>query len=265
MIYAAFSVWLVLIILMGAGVYRLWAGLIQGGWVNWALLPGTVVSEMAYIFGCLITGGEIRRARLMPHGRDSAGRKTGGDGSPAAEATPRLKVLGPIIAALIAIVAVIGAIIAAHSLLGEPVIREFILPDILSPMQAMPRELPQSWDGLWEQIGAQTQMLKHICETWRDVDWSNWRVPLFVYLSMCLAVRLAPVGRDMRATLAAVVVIAAMVALIGAIWEKFSGLMDDIWPLLTYIYALLLFLLMATLVIYGCVGLFRVLSGKKAQ
>lgn len=265
MIYAAFSVWLVLIILMGVGVYRLWAKLIRGDWVNWALLPGTVVSEMAYIFGCLITGGEIRRARLMLHSRDSAGRRTGSDGEPSAEATQKLKVLGPIIAALVAIVACIGAIIVVHSMLGEPVIRKFILPNLLAPMQELSKELPKNWDGLWEQIGAQTQMLKHICETWKNVDWANWRVPLFVYLSVCLGVRLAPVGRDMRATLAAVVVIAALVALVGLIWKKFSGLMDDVWPLLTYIYALLLFLLVFTLLIHGAVGLYRVLSGKKSQ
>ena len=92
MIYAAFTLWLVLILFAGIGVYRLWTKLVKPAWVNWALLPGTVVSEMAYIFGCLITGGEIRRAKLMP---DGGGRKGNTDGEPATQvpivdsATPR--------------------------------------------------------------------------------------------------------------------------------------------------------------------------------
>ena len=65
MIYATFTVWLFLVLFVGAGVYRLWSGMVRPAWVNWALLPGTVVSEMAYIFGCLITGGAIRRATLL--------------------------------------------------------------------------------------------------------------------------------------------------------------------------------------------------------
>ena len=74
MIYAAFSVYLLGILFTAMGVYRLWAGIVKPGRVNWALLPGTVVAEMAYIFGSLITGGEIRRAKLMDAGKGGPGR-----------------------------------------------------------------------------------------------------------------------------------------------------------------------------------------------
>ncbi len=65
MIYATFSVWLVLTLFAGMGVYRLWTRLVKPTYVHWALLPGTIVSEMAFIFGCLITGGEVKRAKLI--------------------------------------------------------------------------------------------------------------------------------------------------------------------------------------------------------
>ena len=59
-IVAAFVVYLVLIIFMGLGIYRIWRQMVPTAGISWALLPGTVVSEMAYILGCLIAGGEIR-------------------------------------------------------------------------------------------------------------------------------------------------------------------------------------------------------------
>ena len=125
MIYVALAFWLFLVLFAGMGVYRLLSKLVRPRRVDWALLPGTVVSEMAYLFGCLITGAEVRRARLLgpgektPKGRSSAGADQ------ATQATPKLKVIGPIIAALIAMVGCMAAIIAAHSLLGSPVVRQF--------------------------------------------------------------------------------------------------------------------------------------------
>jgi hypothetical protein len=67
-VYLAFGLYLLLIILAAAGVYKLLASLIKPAATAWLLLPGTIVSEMGYIFGCLITGGEIRRAKLIDAG-----------------------------------------------------------------------------------------------------------------------------------------------------------------------------------------------------
>ncbi len=261
MIYAAFTLWLFLILFAGIGIYRLWSGLVRPAWLQWALLPGTVVSEMAYIFGCLITGGEIRRAKLMPEMKmkSSVARK---DGEPTTEASEGVKYVGPVVAALTAIVACAGAILIAHALLGEPVIKQFATGDGLLRPAALPKALPTSWDGLWEQVSAQVLLLRRMCETWRDVNWLNWRVPLFIYLSLCLAIQLSPVRRPIRSTLAAVVAITVIIALIGLGWKQFASLMQDIWPLLTYIWASLLALLVVTLLLQGLVALIRTLGGK---
>jgi len=87
---------------------------------------------------------------------------------------------------------------------------------------------------------------------------------LFVYLAACLSIRLSPVTRPMRPTLAAAVIISALIALLGVIWRRVDGLVDDAWPLLTYIWASLLFLLVVTLLARGIVALVRILAGKKA-
>ena len=239
MIYAAFTLWLLLIVFLGLGVHRLLSQMLRPAWINWALLPGTVVSEMAYIFGCLITGGEIRRAKIMPTSRDS---KSPGDGEPTTESAAKLKLIGPVVAALIAMVACAGAIVAASSLLGGPVMDEFSVEG-----EFLPKSLPTSWHLLWVQIDRQVGLLRQTCEVMARLDWLDWRVPLFVYLGMCLAVRLAPVRRDLRATLAAAVLIAGVIAIVGRFSNRFGDLMQDIWPLLAYVYATVLLLLIVVL------------------
>jgi len=263
MIYAAFTVWLFGIVFLGVGVFRVWTSVARPLWVNWALLPGTLVSEMAYILGCLITGGEIRKARLL----ESPGSSGGGDSGPATEANQRLKVLGPIVASLLAVLACMGAILLVHRLLGRPVIQAFILGDgWAGGVSELPKALPAGWDALWAQLDRHVALLRRMFETLGRLEWLAWRVPLFVYLSICFSVRLAPVGRDLRATLAALVAVAGVVAAVGALSDRFTNLLaDDLWPLLTYVWALLLALLVLSGLIRGLVSLVQVLAGKGSR
>ena len=278
MIYAAFTVWLFLSIFIAMGVYSLWTRLVPRVYVTWALLPGTIVSEMAYIFGCLITGGEIRRAKLMPGGEGK-----GGGSDVGTEANPRLRTIGPIVAAMICIVACAASILAAYRTLGAPVIWQFEyavkMPakpsakdaDYLAAPRnenrgnriALPAELPTTTEAFWDQMDMQVRLLRRMCWTWGSLEWLNWRVALFVYLAACLSVRMAPAGRPFRATLAAAIVVAAVIALVGAISDQFTNLVRDLWPLLTYVYTNLLFLLAATLLLHGLLALIRSLAGGK--
>jgi hypothetical protein len=264
LIYVSFTVWLLAILFAGIGIYRLWARLTRPLWVNWALLPGTFVSEMSYIFGTLITGGEIRRVQLMPSGGQK-GR--GGDGEPVTEDAPRLKVVGPAVAGLTAVLGSLAALIALYSLLETPAIKEFVLSARLwipGGKRGLPRELPADWDGFWRLAKYQFDLVKAMCESWVELPWLDWRVPLFVYLATCLSVRLAPVGRDLRWSLAAMALVALLIALAGLISDRFDGLIrdGDLWYFLTYVWTLLLLLLLATLVLSGLVTLAHILAGK---
>jgi hypothetical protein len=259
-IYAAFSVYLLGVIFAGQGVYRLWADMIKPRRVSWALLPGTVVAEMAYIFGCLITGGEIRRAKLMSGGGGAAAprRKASGgeEAEPTTEAAPRFRFIGPMVASFMCTVACGAGIIVARSLLGDPVIDEFAG----GSRALLPYALPGSTEAFWSQLRGHLDLLRRMSATWLELDWLDWRVPLFVYVSVCLSIRLAPVRRSLRATLAAVVVLAGGIALVGVIWSRFDGLMrNDLWPLVTYTWSLLLFLLAVSLIVRGGVALVRAL------
>lgn len=260
MIYAAFALWVFLILFMAIGVHALWSRMVRPVWVSWVLLPGTIVSEMAYIFGCLITGGEIRRAKILPGRTD--GRKADSDPEPTTEASPRLKVIGPTVAALLAVFACAAGIMLAHTFLGEPVIGKFIggWPD-----SELAKTVPISMPAFWEQVERQTWLLRRMTETWPDLNWLDWRVPVFVYLTICFSVRLAPGRRDLRLTLLAVLVMTGVIALVGAISSRFGDLMQTIWPLLTYVWTVLLFLLLASLLLRGLVALVRALAGKTAK
>jgi hypothetical protein len=260
MIYATLTFWLLMIVFTGVGIYRLWASLGKGAWIHWALLPGTVVSEMSYIFGCLITGGEIRRAKIVP----DAGDKAPGAGGPTTEASPKLKHVGPVLASLMSVVACAAAILLVHSLLGGEVMRRFADGGGLLAQASLPRELPTSWQGFWDQVARQVVLLRRMCETVGEVDWLDWRVPLFVYLSTCLAVRLSPAGRPLRPTLGAAVAASLVLAMIGLVWGRFADLIHDIWPLVTYVWTSLLVLLAITLLVRGGVALAGVLAGKDA-
>jgi hypothetical protein len=66
----------------------------------------------------------------------------------------------------------------------------------------------------------------------------------------------------MRPTLAAVLFLAGVVAVLGLLWSRFDSLMHDLWPLLTYVWATLLLLLAVTLLIHGLVALIRILAGR---
>ena len=259
MVYAAFAFWFFLVVFAGLGVYRLWRQVVRPKWVNGVLLPGTLASEMGYILGSLITGGEIRRARLFGGGRG------GSEAEPATEAAPRFRFLGPMVASMLAVVTCAGGIVAAHELLGEPVIVKFILADGLFTPLSLPKELPGTWDGLWRQVELQVKLLRRMAETLGRLDWLDWRSVLFVYLAACLSVRLAPVGRDLRPTLAAVAVLAGIFAAVAAITSSYTDLMARIWYLLTYIWANLLFLLAVTGLVRGLAALVGVLAGKKRR
>lgn len=259
MIYVEFVIWMLLIVFCGIGVYRLWTAMVRPAWVGWLLLPATIISEMAYIFGCLITGGEIRRAKLL-----STGDRGEGSAEPTTEDTPRLKVVGPVVAALMAILACGAAIGLADWLLGEPVMREFHFARSLADPANQSAALT-SWDALWLRLENQLKLLRGMCETFAGLGWPSWRTVLFIYLAMCLSIRLAPVRRDLRATLAAAAIVAVAIVLFGALTTRFDDIFQAIHPILTYVWGNLLLLLAVTLVLRGLLGLGRVLAGKSVK
>ena len=248
MIYATFTVWMLLIISAGMGVQWLWRRLMSPHWVSWALLPGTVVSEMSYIFGCLITGGEIKRARIMP---DQEQEK---ESQAPTEATPKLRLTGPIVASLICIAACGAGIILSNQLFGQEVITSFDQSQQnFHTYATVSDQLPHDWNSFWDQLEGQVTLLRRTLWAWGNLDWLQWQVPLFVYLAVCMAVRMAPAGRPFLPTLLAVVLAAGIIRLVGLLNVEFENIMQQFWPLLTYVWATLFLLLVMSLLLHAII------------
>jgi hypothetical protein len=258
LIYAAFVLWLSLILGMGLGVYRLWSQLLRPIWVNWAILPGTVVSEIAYIVGCLITGGEVDQAKLMDGGSGSR-KKSSSKSEP--KSKRRLRTAGSVLAILVSILACAGGILVVHHLLGRHVTDQ--LGSIWSSSGELPEDLPMTWPAFWGQLSHLVHMQRQACEALPRLEWTRWEVVLFVYLSMCLAIRLTPMRGSARQKLAAVLLIAGIVAVVAGLVPQSREAVQTVWPLLTYVWTSLLTVLLASLVLCGAITVIRVVAGTR--
>ncbi len=236
------------------------------------LLPGTIVSELAYILGCLITGGEIRRARIMPD-------KGADGGQPTTESQSKLGFFSPLVASMFAIVACGAVILTLNHCVGagKNVIDHFSPHDrtgavVLKSKGLLPpygevesQEGGGAVNHFWDLVHAQVGLLQHFTDKLGGLNWKDWKVWLLIYLSLCLAVRLSVATRPIRPTLAAVVLIAGGIALTGALWPKFKDLMENVWPVLSFIWGLLLLTLVLALLLAALVALLRSLFGKSAR
>src|SRR5262249_53857726 len=113
MLYAAATMWLMLIVLLAWGVHHLWSGLIKPKVVNSILLPGTLVAQIGHVFGLLVTGGTVNNTALMTDDESGAPQT-------ATDAKPRVPVVGPIIVALLPMVALGIAIYQSVRWVGMP-------------------------------------------------------------------------------------------------------------------------------------------------
>ena len=270
MLYVTLALWLFGLLLMGHGIYRLLGGIGRPAWVHWVLLPGSLVSAMGYIFGSLITGGEIRRASLMGGSLSGSGKgqQPASQGvAVTTEPAPRLKVVGPIVASLIAIVVCLLAIVGVKALIGKGVIETYSSPLIRENMplpKTLDQDPPKTWASVWTELDRQLHLVRRQAETILKQKWNDWRTWLFFYLSLCLLVRLQPSGGKLRATLLAPPVLVGVAALASAINESFFGyLKGDLWLLLSFCWSLLLLSLVGALVLRGLVVLLAVIVGKK--
>ncbi|MCY2929897.1 MAG: hypothetical protein NTV86_10465 [Planctomycetota bacterium] len=269
MLYVTLALWLFGLLLMGHGVYRLLGSIGRPVWVHWVLLPGSLVSAMGYIFGSLITGGEIRRASLMGGSSSSSSKSKAPapqEAAVTAEATPKLKVVGPIVASLIAIVVCLLAIVGVKALIGKGAVETYGA-DVIRDGKLLPKtldqSLPKTWGGVWTELDTQLRLVRRQAETILKQKWSDWRIWLFFYLSLCLLVRLQPSGGKLRATLLAPPVLVGVAAAVAAMNKPFSGyLTGDLWLLMSFCWSLLLLSLAGALVLRGVVLLLAVIAGK---
>lgn len=248
--YAAMTFWLLVIVFSAVAVHRLWSGLIQPRIVNSILLPGTLVAQLGHVLGLLITGGTVNNTTLIKDDES-------GEPQTASNVKPRIPVVGPVIIAMLPILACIISIYAVSQYLGQDILGRMVHENV-------PRQLPTSLAAVWPLLRDSITLAERLVEATLASRFDDWRTWVFIYLVICLTVRMAPLPGMLRGAIGAILVLGILTALVGLVSSTGGvSLVDSGWPLLSFSVAALLFLLLASLAVRGLVGLVKILFGQE--
>jgi len=213
------------------------------------LLHGTLVAQLGYILGLLVTGGTVNNTALIKDD-DSGEPQTG------KEEKTRVPIIGTVIVALLPMIGCAISIYWVSRIFGS---------DILEGMQqisvhhlVLPTSLPLLFVMLREVIG----LVEHLVTVIFSSNLTDWRTLLFLYLVICLTVRMAPLTGNLRGSLGAIFLAGTIAFLIGQITKSDVGPLSSAWPLITFSVATLLFLLVISLIVQGTVVLIKTLFGE---
>ncbi len=249
MLYVTLTFWLIVSVFTAWGVHTLWSRLVKPRAVNAALLPGTLVAQLGHVLGLLVTGNAVTNTSLMSDGEK---------GEPQADApeTPKIPIIGSILIGLLPLVACAACLYVSAQYWGGG-----ILPHLASEGSlSLPQSLPTSLAGVWELLRTTVTLSEGMLAAIVAADWPNWTTILFLYLSICLTVRMMPFEGSRRGALGAILLAG------GATWAAASfapgveGFVLGAWTVLSYAVAMLILLLFISLAVTGAVGLVRILA-----
>lgn len=237
MIYAAASVWLTVVVLLAWSVHHLWSGMVKPKAVNGVLLPGTLIAQLGHIVGLLITGGTVNNTALM---RGDEKGSPGTDPSP----QPKIPVIGPMIVALLPMAALGAALYLLVTKLGGSVMDKV-------PRDLIPAELPRTLAAFWDQLRGVLTLAEGTLKAVRETENVNWRIVVFLYLLICLTVRMAPLPGNIRGHVGAIAFLGVAAWLISTVTSGIPELIQQAWPILSLTVGMLVLLLMISLIVRG--------------
>ncbi len=246
MIYAAASVWLTIVVLLAWGVHGAWSGILKPKTVNGVLLPGTLVAQLGFIVGLLITGGTINNASLMKDDER-------GSSGPEARPQPKIPVIGPVIVAVLPMAALGIMLYLLVTRLGMPILEQM-------PKDQIATELPPALSAFWDQLRALITLAEGTLNALRTTDAVPWRLALFVYLMVCFTVRMAPLPGNICGHAGAIVVLGVVAWLTGTVTTGLPEAILSLWPILSLVVGWLLLLLMISLLVRGIVSSFQIMT-----
>ncbi len=249
MVYAAWTFWLLVVVLAAWGVRELLTGLIKPRVLNAVLLPGTLVGVAGHALGLLVTGATIRDTTLIKDD-DS------GEPGTTADPQPRIPVVGPIIIGMLPLIACAAAIHFAAAYLGRPILGT-IRTNIVGPT------LPTSLAALWQLLRDLVTLLESFIAAIRASDLTNWKTLLFLYLTTCLTVRMAPFPGTARGTLGAILFLGILAGLLTWLFDLEQSAGAKVWPIVNLAVATLLALLLIALLIRGAALLVQIIRSER--
>jgi len=246
MLYAAMTFWILVTVLTAWGVHRLWSGMVKPSVLNALLLPGTLIALLGHILGLLITGATVKTATLYKDDES-------GDPETTINPRPRIPIIGPLVIGLLPLLACGTAIYFAARYLGGAIMAHMSTP-VVGP------KLPTTLTGVFQMLRDHISLVESIVAATRAADFHHWKTGLFVYLLICLTVRMAPFVGTLRGAIGAIVVLGIGAGMIASLFDVADPRVQTGWSILNLTVAALSFLLLVSLLIRGGVGLFRLLS-----
>lgn len=231
-VFITTSIWLAIITLLAWGVHSIWEGLAKPKTLNVALLPGTLAAGLGRIVALLITG-----ATLPDQQKSGAGKP----GAPPPGPQPKMKVVGPILVALIPMLLLGFTLYVVVLRLGGPVVSHV-------PADPLPKELPVTLSAFWSQMRAVITLCEKTLDAVLSAEASPYRIALFVYLMISLTVRLAPMPGNLKGQLMAVAVLGGVAILAGTLTPVIEQRVVALWPLLCLVVGWLSLLLLGSLI-----------------
>ena len=245
MLYAAMTFWLLTIVLCAWGVHRLWSGMAQPRVINTILLPGTLVAQLGHVLGLLVTGATVTDTTLYKDDES-------GEPGTTQDAKPRIPIVGPVAIGLLPLLACAIAIFFAARHLGQTVLDGIA-------QRPLAAALPTTLAGVWQLVRDEVTLVETLVDATIAAFPGRWPLWLFVYLMICLTVRMAPFPGNLRGSLGAIVLVGVLAAVIGTVSETLPQHIEGSWLVLSLTVATLLFLLLLSAVVRGSVGLVRLL------
>ena len=248
MLYVAMTFWLMVIVFCAWGVHQLWSGLIRPRTVNSILLPGTLVAQLGHVLGLLVTGATVSNTTLY--------KDESGEPEMTKDAKPKIPLIGPVIIGLLPLLACATAIFFVAQYLGGGMVDQ-------ATQKSVAAALPESMPGVWQLLRDQVTLAENALDAARSADTGRWQAWLFIYLLICLTVRMAPFPGTMRGSLGAILLLGVGAWAIGMVVPASGSAILGGWPIMSLSVASLSFLLLASLAVRGGVGLMRMLLGNK--
>ena len=246
--YISLTFWLLVIVWTAWGVHRLWSGMIKAKVLNTLLLPGTLIAQLGHVLGLLVTGATVSNTTLYKDDES-------GDPETTTNPKPRVPVIGPVVIGMLPLLACAVAVYYAARYLGQPILGN-LTTHTVGPA------LPTSLGGVFQMLRDQITLVESLLSAITSADLADWKTGLFLYLLICLCVRIAPFPGNLRGSLAAIVILGIGAATISSLFDMADPRVQNGWAVLNLTVATLLFLLLVSLIARGGVGLVQVLRSE---
>jgi hypothetical protein len=165
-------------------------------------------------------------------------------------------VIGPVVIGLLPLLACGTAIFFVARFLGGAVVGGMT-------RQAVATELPRTLHGLWQLLRDQITLAENALDAALAADAGQWQVWLFLYLVICLTIRMAPFPGTMRGSLGAIALLGVGAWILSMIAGATEATILRGWPVMSLSTATLTLLLLLSLAVRGCVGLARLLAANR--